>query len=389
MFTISLVLLFLIKLRRSPTNFIQHLKSCYGTEGVKLYRKLEECEKKKIKTDLDIKFLETCKCQNIIPKFLRFKLHKKSLHNSRFYNGWQHKLLIREIQEKRKLSRGHVDKLLSIRDATRAFFSPFMHLIIKRRIKSTMSTFNDVTSRTHSRKLTSLGIDASLNPCNPDSVIHNYSSVSLPPRLKILLAFGLDFCLPVFKLDFVKYFVHFERICLSVSSLQCSDKAGFIRDLKQIVNKYFYNFKSYKKNSAIVKHDDISCLKNFAKNDQIIVSKPDKGKGVVIIDKDKYIDSLQLLISDVTKFVEITIPIEKFTVKIEDKLNNFLRKIKNIGIFTQDIISKLYVSGSNPGVLYGLPKIHKIDFKDKYQFRPILAAYNTPSFNLAKFLYLS
>ena len=48
--------------------------------------------------------------------------------------------------------------------------------------------------------------------------------------------------------------------------------------------------------------------------------------------------------------------------------------------------NSLYVSGSGPGVLYGLPKIHKTDFKEKFQFRPIFAAYNTPSFNLAKFL---
>ena len=33
-------------------------------------------------------------------------------------------------------------------------------------------------------------------------------------------------------------------------------------------------------------------------------------------------------------------------------------------------------------MLYGLPKIHKPDFKSKFQFRPILAAFNTPSFNL-------
>ena len=37
-------------------------------------------------------------------------------------------------------------------------------------------------------------------------------------------------------------------------------------------------------------------------------------------------------------------------------------------------------------MLNGLPKIHKPDFKNKFQFRPILAAFNTPSFKLAKFL---
>ena len=43
-------------------------------------------------------------------------------------------------------------------------------------------------------------------------------------------------------------------------------------------------------------------------------------------------------------------------------------------------------SGSAPGILYGLPKVHKVDFSTKFQFRPIFAAYSNPCFKLAKFL---
>ena len=46
----------------------------------------------------------------------------------------------------------------------------------------------------------------------------------------------------------------------------------------------------------------------------------------------------------------------------------------------------MFVSGSGPGILYGLPKIHKSDFFTRFQFRQIFASYSTPSFNLAKFL---
>ena len=46
----------------------------------------------------------------------------------------------------------------------------------------------------------------------------------------------------------------------------------------------------------------------------------------------------------------------------------------------------MFTSGSGPGVLYGLPKIHKPNFAANFQFRLIFAAYNTHSFNLAKFL---
>ena len=47
-----------------------------------------------------------------------------------------------------------------------------------------------------------------------------------------------------------------------------------------------------------------------------------------------------------------------------------------------DSYNSLYVSGSAPGVLYGLPKTHKPGQK----MRPILSTINTPSYRLCKFL---
>ena len=41
----------------------------------------------------------------------------------------------------------------------------------------------------------------------------------------------------------------------------------------------------------------------------------------------------------------------------------------------------MHVSGTKPGILYGLPKIHKCDVS----LRPILSAIGTAGYNLAKF----
>ena len=105
-----------------------------------------------------------------------------------------------------------------------------------------------------------------------------------------------------------------------------------------------------------------------------------------MVDRSRYNSSLIALITDPSKFVEITEPISKTILKIEDKINSFLRKLKDSSAFSSETYSKLYASGSCPGVLYGLAKIHKSDFASKFQFRPIFAAYSTPSFKLAKFL---
>lgn len=136
----------------------------------------------------------------------------------------------------------------------------------------------------------------------------------------------------------------------------------------------------------MISRKNVFLLKELSKNKNLIISKPDKGRGVVLTDKVNYINSMNTIISDASKFSIITDPIEKFSLRIEDKINNFLRKIKKLELIPQDVINKLFVSGSGPGILYGLPKIHKLDFSSKFQFRPIFAAYNCPSYNLAKFL---
>ena len=67
---------------------------------------------------------------------------------------------------------------------------------------------------------------------------------------------------------------------------------------------------------------------------------------------------------------------------MEDKINRFLRQIKSTGLINERTYKELFASGSRPGVLYGLPKIHKINTP----IRPILSTIGTHNYNLAKFI---
>ena len=206
--------------------------------------------------------------------------------------------------------------------------------------------------------------------------------------MKTLLAFGLDFCLPVYKLNFYRYFLKFESIASRLKNLRLptSNYDDFINELHSLAYKYFYNFKKHKVFSSVFRPVDIKAIKNFASNPDIIICKPDKGRGVVILDKSTYIERITSIVSDATKFSVVDIPIDKYTRKIEDKLNNFSRSVKGVWSLDNNTLSSLFASGSAPGILYGLPKIHKPDFSSQFQFRPIFAAYNNPCFKFAKFL---
>ena len=66
---------------------------------------------------------------------------------------------------------------------------------------------------------------------------------------------------------------------------------------------------------------------------------------------------MKLLISDETKFKKLT---QNPTKSIEDSLISYLRKLKKDKIIDDAILHKILPCGPTPGVLYGLPKVHKL-----------------------------
>ena len=70
----------------------------------------------------------------------------------------------------------------------------------------------------------------------------------------------------------------------------------------------------------------------------------------------------------------------------ELEITSFLKGLKEDGVISDLDYKKLKPSGSQPGVLYGLCKVHKGRDGTSPPFRPILSAINTPSYNIAKFL---
>ena len=127
-------------------------------------------------------------------------------------------------------------------------------------------------------------------------------------------------------------------------------------------------------------------LREFGMRHDLVISSPDKGNGVVLVDKSRYIASMMKLLQDRTKFERINEPISQVCRTVEDRINRFLLKMKNQNTLNEATYSDLHVSGSGPGLLYGKPKIHKPNFHENFPYRPILAAYNLASYNLAKFL---
>ena len=106
--------LFILRLlpRISDSALYDRIRLAYGDHGISSLNRLLNSSKKLQKLHLDIEFLQHCKTYNVVPKFLRFKLYRKSLMSGSLYKSWQDKLLTRELLNKQcDLKKIEVEKL--------------------------------------------------------------------------------------------------------------------------------------------------------------------------------------------------------------------------------------------------------------------------------------
>ena len=112
---ITYVFLFLARLR-FPTqdSIIKILRRRYGDGLVKKVRKFEKFDFKYRKALLDLEFLQSCKKEKLIPKFLQFKVANKRLESSEAYLSCQRRLLNQEMSIKYKTIRALNNKITSL-----------------------------------------------------------------------------------------------------------------------------------------------------------------------------------------------------------------------------------------------------------------------------------
>ena len=156
-----------------------------------------------------------------------------------------------------------------------------------------------------------------------------------------------------------------------------------IECVRNVACGYFYGFKTHKVFSPVFTRKDLGILKALGQKKELVVCKPDKGKGVVLLNKTDYVSKMEEIISDFTKFTRLRYDdLFSLTLKLEDKVVRFINKLHSLNVISDSEAKSLKPSGSSPATLYGLPKVHK----RSVPLRPIMAAYNTATYKLAKFL---
>ncbi|XP_037775555.1 uncharacterized protein LOC119572518 [Penaeus monodon] len=133
---------------------------------------------------------------------------------------------------------------------------------------------------------------------------------------------------------------------------------GSLHNVKSSINSLafscYYSCGQHNFTSGIAK-DDSLLLNDMSKNKDTIVTRPDKGKSMVTLNRNEYIEMMESILRDETKFIKTSL-----IIKRGDQLNNLPRKLEDSQSIDKDTYPRLFTSGSKPSVLYGLPEGHKI-----------------------------
>ena len=279
-------------LSRKNINTYKDIARKYGNVTLKDFQKYGKLEFKKNGLKLDIDFLNNRKQLGVYPKFLIFKLPNVSNKDPVSIR----KRLLCSAINKRNKELQHVSKDLSLSENFLSKqLSTIDFYILTKSITSHSKKSLLKSLFTQQKKLSSPTTDCSLPIFTAKETITNLTQYELSQEESNLLKACLYFSIQPDKIQKSEIFTTFEKIYRSfINNLKSEETKSQIKaHLSCLANSYFYN---YKPSARILRQHCV--LRNLRKNKDIVITKPDKGNGVVIVDRKLYGNVLQELFTN-------------------------------------------------------------------------------------------
>ncbi|XP_065667600.1 uncharacterized protein LOC136087905 [Hydra vulgaris] len=338
-------------LRRSTNVFHDLANSSQAGLTLHILRKLEKLHIKSNKARLDINFLKNCKLFKVYPKYLGFNIPHANYNDIiSIKNRLLKSALHKRINEKKLLDKELENLKSQVRKNCSALQWYLLTMVIKNNIKKKELSI----IKTHEKKLCSLTKSA-VFPFKHQNVIQNLSSYTLQDDELDLLNNGLGFALPPAFIKKTDVFAQFDCISQFLNNqLKNNDSKPQLKsELFHLANNYVYKYTPSE--NCLRKHKILKRLRN---NENIVITRPDKGNGIIVLNKIDYKNSLHNIISNKIKFKELK---EDPTIKREISLQVYLRQLYKLKCFEKDIYTKIYPVESQPARIYALPKMHKVN----------------------------
>ena len=262
---------------------------------------LEKVSKKLNKAKMDLLFLYNCRDEDLHPKFTRWK-NFKTLDDKTRKKSYQ-KVLNDEIKNKHQL----IKKLSTLYEMKNESFSNettwMKRFIIKNAIDGIIKADSIKIAQRHKKKLTNLNKekmkrDGLTN--NPNQCIINLTGTLLNEEQYNALQFGLKYGVATLpkENDLIasaeSFWEQLERNNL------LSGDFNKIQRAKNCLRGLVFNFLNFQDRRIQTDNKRIKIVKELCEN--FVILRPDKGGGIVLMNRTDYNNKIEFLFSDKKKF---------------------------------------------------------------------------------------
>lgn len=226
-------------------------------------------------------------------------------------------------------------------------------------------------------ELEEIRIEKEFRPVNiiiDEKAVVNLTNIEIPKDVLVGLSFGPRFCFPsIFDTpDTLSYLA--ETYTTLENTLPIETHFETFKQLSIALTLHRKNFQNI---DDMWLHFLKYRINKFTKNNpNVLITRSDKGKHTVIIEKSIYQQKVNALVQNTNDYIEIK---DINVISLENKNNTFVDKLASLHSINNPEHFKEHCT--NFARIYGLIKIHKKDFPA----RPIISACGSPGFKLAKF----
>ena len=197
----------------------------------------------------------------------------------------------------------------------------------------------------------------------------NLSKKQLTPVETSVLAKGLNYAVVLDKPPVEQLIIAVEKACLKITE----------GERTQVRAKITSTIKSTPMPKCNLSKEQSAAIKDLSKDDNILILPADKGKTVVVMDRQDYITKVNTTLSDQKTYQKLTSdPTGTYKRKLVAMLKSLLAQKK----ITQSQKDYLYPTEEGIPRMYCTPKIHKKDCP----LRPIVDYTGSISYNLSRSL---
>ena len=145
-------------------SFKHKTRNKYGNIISKSVVNFFNTSKKIVKLELDIKYLETCMNNEVLPDFTRLNLassHQQA--NKRFTSGIRAEITNEELRVKKSLVRKYRNELSSLRNSVHFDLDPYEWTHLQDLVNEKKTKLTEIITAVHRKKLLKLGVSLPKN----------------------------------------------------------------------------------------------------------------------------------------------------------------------------------------------------------------------------------